>query len=398
MGIRQNVEVEIAGIKPSLDALRSYGTVVLKPHVVNGKNILAQGDVAQANTKYVIVWNFDLDGEEITMPEGCLIELAGGSLKNGTLVGNSTVLMNESNDESLLDVQMEGTWVQSEKTLNADEEDITNERNVLQFKDKTYDASAFSGLGRVYLRKNIVNGANVLTQSMINKSNTIYHIQYDYSLIATNPIESTSSGYDMAQETYYAVAIIQKQGLNTMKAIGDCYFRAYNDNSVIGTEVAGESPYDSGNVLLCVDCESATEAQTPQPLSYTVDEVITVPSGCVLVFEGGSLKNGKLAGNGTIMKGVVRLSDVVTSGTFVYDDTHLAAVAKSGDYDDLDNKPTNVSVFTNDAGYMVRQQGSERPQHALQGEMFFDTTLGKPIWWRDYDSTWVDATGTAIVD
>ena len=147
-----------------------------------------------------------------------------------------------------------------------------------------------------------------------------------------------------------------------------------------------------------MDCESAAEAQTPQTLSYTVDEVITVPSGCVLVFEGGSLKNGKLAGNGTIMKGVVRLSDVVTSGTFVYDDTRLAAVAKSGDYDDLENKPTNVSVFTNDAGYMVRQQGSERPQNALQGEMFFDTILGKPIWWRDYDSTWADATGTAIVD
>ena len=44
--------------------------------------------------------------------------------------------------------------------------------------------------------------------------------------------------------------------------------------------------------------------------------------------------------------------------TFVKE-SDLATVAKTGDYDDLDNKPTiptvptNVSAFTNDAGYLV---------------------------------------------
>lgn len=68
----------------------------------------------------------------------------------------------------------------------ADEEDLTSKvedsKSVLKLADKAYDASSFSGQGRVYLRKNIVLGKNILTQSMINDANTRYIIQYDYDL------------------------------------------------------------------------------------------------------------------------------------------------------------------------------------------------------------------------
>lgn len=104
-----------------------------------------------------------------------------------------------------------------------DEEDLTSENqggtDVLKFKDKAYNSALYSGLGRVYLRKNIVTlegtGKNVLTQAMVNTANTIYHIQYDYDL----------------------------------------------------------------------------NGQT-----------ITLPAGCVLEFDGGSIKNGTLVGNSTAIK------------------------------------------------------------------------------------------------
>lgn len=67
-----------------------------------------------------------------------------------------------------------------------DEEDITTDGTVLSFKDREYDTNNFSGLGKVILRKNIalIDGVykNVLTQDMINKSNTIYEIRYDFDL------------------------------------------------------------------------------------------------------------------------------------------------------------------------------------------------------------------------
>lgn len=65
---------------------------------------------------------------------------------------------------------------------NPDEEDITVVSEKLKFKDKAYSAATFSGLGRVYLRKNVTEDKNILTQDMINLPNTIYHIQYDYNL------------------------------------------------------------------------------------------------------------------------------------------------------------------------------------------------------------------------
>lgn len=70
---------------------------------------------------------------------------------------------------------------------NPDEEDLhsiekSTDVHVLQFADKEYNASAFSGLGRVYLRKNISSNKNILTQAMMSKANTRYIIQYDYDL------------------------------------------------------------------------------------------------------------------------------------------------------------------------------------------------------------------------
>ena len=72
-----------------------------------------------------------------------------------------------------------GKWVEQHEAVPADEEDITEQNGTLQLANKTYDKQSFSGLGRVYLRKNIVGDKNVLTQAMINKANTIYVIQYD---------------------------------------------------------------------------------------------------------------------------------------------------------------------------------------------------------------------------
>ena len=113
------------------------------------------------------------------------------SLTSNNPIANSTVTkkINEVNADATTaltlarELKEEGRFqINGNVTNNPDEEDITVEENKLKFKDKNYNAGEFSGLGRVYLRKNIVNGKNVLTQEMINKPNTIYIIQYDYDL------------------------------------------------------------------------------------------------------------------------------------------------------------------------------------------------------------------------
>lgn len=71
----------------------------------------------------------------------------------------------------------------------ADEEDLTSVNiggtDVIRLKDKEYVPTIYSGLGKKYLRKNLVGGVNILTQDMMpleTGGNTIYVIQYDYDL------------------------------------------------------------------------------------------------------------------------------------------------------------------------------------------------------------------------
>ena len=42
----------------------------------------------------------------------------------------------------------------------------------------------------------------------------------------------------------------------------------------------------------------------------------------------------------------------------------------------------------------IQPSGSSRPSSPKVGQPFFDTTIGKPIWWNGTE--WVDSTGTGI--
>lgn len=68
----------------------------------------------------------------------------------------------------------------------ADDEDIEEVNSTLKFKDRKYNSKLASGKGYKILRKNWtkVGGKmiNFLTQDMINETNTIYEIRYDFDL------------------------------------------------------------------------------------------------------------------------------------------------------------------------------------------------------------------------
>lgn len=121
-----------------------------------------------------------------------------------------TFLDNESNWRiyqfrgSLLQFNNETLWVDLYDfspyiidSILPDEEDITQSaideqgNTYLSLKDREYSPSEFSGKGYKILRRNIIEiedansnkvKKNVLYQDMINKSNTIYEIRYDFDL------------------------------------------------------------------------------------------------------------------------------------------------------------------------------------------------------------------------
>lgn len=183
-----------------------------------------------------------------------------------------------------------------------DEEDLTkslpdtNGNSYLKFKDKEYDPDNYSGLGRVYLRKNIVEvedpdnpicgkiTKNLLYQDMIDKPNTIYIIQYDYDLNGTTitipencvlEFQGGSLGYGILtgnNTKVYGVGLTETVTLaGTFNKVNFCNFKINDDISLIIT-----------TLLQVVDTVNIPDGE------YNARTVVTLPAECSVY--GQSLK------------------------------------------------------------------------------------------------------------
>lgn len=83
------------------------GRVILRKNIVEvenpiygkvKKNYLYQDMINKSNTIYEIRYDFDLNGKEITIPEGCVLDFQGGSFNNGTIKGNNCKVCNKNNN------------------------------------------------------------------------------------------------------------------------------------------------------------------------------------------------------------------------------------------------------------------------------------------------------------
>lgn len=85
-------------------------------------------------------------------------------------------------------------------------------------------------------------------------------------------------------------------------------------------------------------------------ISPKTEEVINITNGEDKVFKVD--EKGELSIDGNIMARSLSLSNGVTIDSGVI--TDLSVVAVSGNYDDLNNKPTKLSEFNNDVGYITK--------------------------------------------
>lgn len=91
-------------------SINGLGYIILRPD----KTFAEQ--VTQSNCIYEVRYNFDLGGTEVTIPSNCVIKFEGGSLTNGTLVGNDTEFLNLTSDCLLVDFK--GSFINT--TINAE--------------------------------------------------------------------------------------------------------------------------------------------------------------------------------------------------------------------------------------------------------------------------------------
>lgn len=73
-------------------------------------NVLTQSMFGEPDTKYVVGGNYDLKGKSITIPDNCILEFDGGSINNGTVIGQRTSIVAAPTKVFGADLTMEGTW------------------------------------------------------------------------------------------------------------------------------------------------------------------------------------------------------------------------------------------------------------------------------------------------
>ena len=107
-----NVKVNALTTNPNVPV--TYKTIILKKNLVNGVNTLTQEMMSAQNTKYIIKYNYTL-GENITIPENCILEFDGGSISNGTIIGNDTEIkkFNGFEIENENSIKYSGTFISS---------------------------------------------------------------------------------------------------------------------------------------------------------------------------------------------------------------------------------------------------------------------------------------------
>lgn len=90
------------------------GRVYLRKHYVNGVNTLTQHMMRKPNTIYIIQYDYCLAGQTIEVPENCVLDFQGGSLRDGTLIGEKSSILAPPSNTIFKDIIIEGVWFVSD--------------------------------------------------------------------------------------------------------------------------------------------------------------------------------------------------------------------------------------------------------------------------------------------
>ena len=218
-------------------------------------------------------------------------------------------------------------------TNHPDEEDITTDGgNRLKLADKEYDTSAYSGMGRIYLRKNIQD-VEVLPTSYLQVNSIVDAVTDEVAIKAPTDTELTvvigrdGKAYAMVADDINKYTIWDSYG--EIKASTE-----YMDSSYILKHdtyywVNGVYYVWDGSLREAVLTTVRKNVLTQHMMSksntiYIIQydyclagQTIEVPENCVLDFQGGSLRNGVVILNET---------SLVENGSRIFDNITLSGI------------------------------------------------------------------------
>ena len=170
----------------------------------------------------------------------------------------------------------------------------------------------------VVLKCNMVGNDNVLTQDMIATPQTKYVIKYDY-IIDSNPTKGTVT-IPLTNEiehccnsdtiVYYSDKIITIPAGSSITIPEGCFLIDNSSRMRVNFTVAER------------DTTVRIASETPGTYQYKIQKALVFPEKCLVQFDGGSISDGVLVGNDTIVISYQDNEDIFKNvdlkGTFIF--------------------------------------------------------------------------------
>lgn len=222
-------EAWIAGRdKPAASEQHPYngmGRIALKKNMVSGVNTLTQSMMQATNTIYVIRYDFTL-GEDITVPENCVLEFDGGSISasdsNDTITGANTGISAGLVKIFNTDVTLAGTW--NVNGLYPDYFGAVNSNSINSYPALYATVQACNSIGVPML---IGCSKFVSENTLILPAAGVKGVDKDVSILITkisNPTSDTVGFiYDLTGSGYNARSVISNVTFSANDIVNDDY-------------------------------------------------------------------------------------------------------------------------------------------------------------------------------
>lgn len=166
---------------------RSYGDGM--GYVILRKDKTFAAQVTQANTIYEVRYDFDLDGDEILLPNGSILKFNGGKIKNGNITFVNTTIDAPSTEIVFENVEISGSLIGSNRYAHWFEYSTTGH------DDWNLIKTLFTQPGNVYLDSKTYN-----VDKLLHTSQNIFLCDdlnvYGCNGCALNANYTGASGYD----------------------------------------------------------------------------------------------------------------------------------------------------------------------------------------------------------
>lgn len=233
------------------------GEVILRKNQVGIINLLEQANINKPNTVYVVRYDFCLGGATITLPKNSTLKFEGGSIDNGTIVGNNSCIISDI-DKTILgkDLVIEGTWniehiYDKWFAFDSSADFLSNQiiTNILAFSnDNVYNTIHFDA-DRTYYFENTYKGKTNLGDDVRPNYWLLNTPDYDFLRIFTGftsnthlIVNNTIQMLPTNQGAYFIFHIENKENITisgTGAINGDAKDHLYTD-PFAGTDYYGE--------------------------------------------------------------------------------------------------------------------------------------------------------------